>query len=223
MRLYKTDKSVLSFEKKPELLLNGITSNTLDKPQNAFLNVHGKIVVVFDQVRIGPDEFWIAVESPFVDALMAHIDKYVRLSGTSLKRLEKSVYFDLDGDGPLQKGQIGIPQKKGRLIISDTPLQTVVSDDEFKLFRLNHRIPLQGVDFTDEFVLNVGGDLVSFTKGCFLGQEPVSKVHNRSRPTWQLVVKYEHDCEAQESAKMTSKTVDPKTQKNFGFIFIRNV
>ena len=98
-----------------------------------------------------------------------------------------------------------------------------VSDEEFTLFRLQNNIPLQGVDYTDEFLLNVSEDeFVSFAKGCFLGQEPISKVHNRSRPAWKLVVRYEDECGAQEKQKMTSTVVDPKTHRRTGFIFVPN-
>jgi folate-binding Fe-S cluster repair protein YgfZ len=65
-------------------------------------------------------------------------------------------------------------------------------------------------------------DLVSFTKGCFLGQEPISKVHNRSKPTWKLVVKSAEDCPPEERSKMTSQAIDPQTKKTRGFVFVKN-
>ena len=72
-------------------------------------------------------------------------------------------------------------------------------------------------------MLNVSAtELVSFTKGCFLGQEPASKVHNRSRPTWQLMVKYTHECSEEENNKMTSRVLDPDTNNMMGFVFVRN-
>ena len=116
-----------------------------------------------------------------------------------------------------------IPQKKGRLIISDQELETNVTDEIFSLFRVKNHLPVQGVDYTDEFVLNVSEkEFISFTKGCFLGQEPVSKVHNRSRPTWQLVVKYENECDEESKTKMTSKVFDPVEKRTVGFVFINN-
>ena len=86
-----------------------------------------------------------------------------------------------------------------------------ISDEEFTLFRLDHNIPLMGIDYqADEFILNVHEyDYVSYTKGCFLGQEPVAKVHNRAQPSRQLIVQFEDQCSPEEAAKMTSKAMDP--------------
>ena len=100
-----------------------------------------------------------------------------------------------------------------------------VSSDAFTLFRLEHHLPLLEVDYpADEFILNVDEDkYVSYAKGCFLGQEPVSKVHNRSKPTWKLTVKFEDECTPEEKPKMTSKVKDPKTSRVKGFVFVKNV
>ena len=53
MRLHQLNKAVLSVKNNAAKFLNGITSNTLDQPRNAFLDLHGKIVAVFDQVKSG--------------------------------------------------------------------------------------------------------------------------------------------------------------------------
>jgi folate-binding protein YgfZ len=224
VKLYKLNKSVLRICNNPAQFLNGITANTTEEPQNVFLNIHGRIVAVFDQVKINDDEFWIVLQQSCLGTLFEHIDRYIKLSRVEVQKLEKHVYFDLkDNSAPIPETALVIPQKKGRLIVSDKELQESVSDEEFTLFRLRNNIPMQGIDFNDDFVLNVDEKrLVSFTKGCFLGQEPVSKVHNRSRPTWHLVVEYEDKCDEQLKQKMTSKAIDPETKRRLGFIFKRN-
>jgi len=224
MQLYKLNKTVLSIQNNPVPFLNGLTSNSPDKPQNSFLNIHGRIVATFDQIKITDNEFWVVLERLFIDSLLSHLDRHIKLSKVEVKRLDKHVYFDLDSSfSHVFAGILTVPQKRGRMIISDQELQTAVSDEVFTLFRLKNNIPIQGIDYRDEFILNIGGDsFVSFTKGCFLGQEPVSKVHNRSRPSRQLVVKYENDCDEELKKKMTSKILDPDTNRVLGFVFIQN-
>ncbi len=222
MKLYLTHKTVLSFKNNPASFLNGLTSNTLEAPQNAFLTIHGKIIATFDQIKINDEEFWIVVETPLVEAVLNHLDRYARLSGVKMEKLAKKVYFDLDGDASLGPQDVTITQKRGRLVLTDQDLRSNVKDEEFTLFRLKNNIPLQGVDYTDDFLLNISEvDHVSFTKGCFLGQEPISKVHNRSKPTWKLTVKFEDECTQDEKQKMTSKTLDPESGKVIGFIFVK--
>lgn len=222
MKLYKLNKVILRIKNNAAQFLQGLTSNDLDKPQNAFVTIHGRIIATFDQLRLSDDEFIILVEEYFVDGLLKHIDKFVKLSGVKVERLKKNVYFDLESDEKLDAGDQTIPQRQGRLLITDKIFESNVSSQDFTLFRLKNNIPQHGIDYTDDFLLNVSEDFVSFTKGCFLGQEPIAKVHHRSKPSWKFLVKYEDECAPQEKEKMTSKILDPQTQRILGFIFTKN-
>ena len=209
MKLYKLNKIIFKLTNNVEPFLNGLTSNTLDKPHNAFLNIHGKIIATFDQIKKGEDEYFILIEQLFVDATLEHLKRYLMLSRTQMEPLEMNVYFDLE---------------KKDFVFSDEVLEETVSDDEYTLFRLQNKIPVQGIDYHNEFLLNVSETMhVSFTKGCFLGQEPISKVHNRSKPTWKLIVKYADECSEEERQKMTSVVLDSSTHRKMGFVFVKNV
>ena len=254
MNLYPLTKTVLSVTNNAAAFLNGITSNTLDQPQNAFLDVHGRIIATFDQIKDGEDRFLILIETSLREAVLRHIEKFVRLAGVKVIEEKFCVYYDLEGSFSREDQQRSIAHKAGQIIISPVPLMELhsaqqnspssagadtdggrggagkeklnkpnVSDQDFTLFRLRHQIPWPGIDFHNELILNVSeDDYVSFSKGCFLGQEPVSKVHNRSRPTWKLVVRYEDECTADERQKMTSTMRDPQNNKVMGFVFAAN-
>jgi len=226
MKIYQLTKSVLSFRNNAVEFLNGLTTNDMDKPWNAFVDIHGRIIAVFDQIKMSDEEVWCVVETNFAEDVLSHIDRYAKLSGVKVERKDNyHVYFDLDGDALTQKGDNTISQKKGRLLITQRVLSANVSEEEFTLFRVKNNIPWLGVDFQkDEFLLNVSEtDHVSYTKGCFLGQEPIAKVHSRSKPSWRLVVKAEEECNEEEKQKMTSKVKDHPTGKILGFVFVRNL
>ena len=56
-------------------------------------------------------------------------------------------------------------------------------------------------------LLNVADEAwVSYTKGCYLGQEIVARVHFRSKPPKKLVVRSEGEA---DTALLTSKVKDP--------------
>lgn len=224
MKICQTDKQIIAVQKPGvKTFLNGLTANTLEAPRNAFLTIHGRIIATFDQLLVSEDECWVLVEKPFVEPLLQHLDRYMKLGGVKLQRPALNVYFDLDQSLTPASGEYCIPQKKGQLFITPRTLEVNVSETEFTLFRLEHRIPVQGIDFTDEMLLNVSTDeFVSFKKGCFLGQEPISKVYNRSKPTWRLVVKPYDECDAEEKAKMTSRGLHPALKKELGFVFEKN-
>ena len=209
MRLYKLNDTVLNFKGNSSKLLGGLTSNSLDKPFNAFLNLHGRIIATVRQQRVSEDEYIIVTPYFVVDPLIKHLELYLKLNGTHIHESALKAYLDLDTAELLLKSQ-------------DFPSQ--VSEDDFILFRLEHNLPLLGVDYQpDEFILNIDEvTFVSFAKGCFLGQEPVAKVHNRSKPTRKLVVKFEDECADEENSKMTSKIMDPKRGRVKGFVFVKN-
>lgn len=223
MKLFKLDKIVLSITNGARDFLNGITSNALDKPHNAFVDFHGKIVAIFDQREVSEDKFFIAVEESCLDGLMRHLERYIKLSKVVIQKENYGVYFDLTGKYKVQEDEFVFPQKTGQLIVTSRRLEHSVSEEEFTLFRLKNNMPLQGIDYRDEFLLNVSDDqYVSYAKGCFLGQEFIAKVHNRSKPSWKLTVKSEDECSEDEKRKMTSKAADPQTGKTLGFVFVHN-
>jgi len=210
MRLYKlSNKLVVRVKHNACEFLKGLTSNALEAPRNAFLDIHGKIVASFDQRVLSADEVQIVIEKQFFGRLKSHLGKFLMLSGTDLEEEKQKVYFDLDGKG---------------LIVTDEELPAAVSEREFTLFRLKNNIPIQGTDYDEELLLNVGDEeFVSYTKGCYLGQEIIARVHYRSRPPKKLVVKSEDECAPDEKNRMTSKTFDPQTRKTIGFVFVVNL
>ncbi len=206
---YRLPDTVFSIKGNASQFLNGITSNTLDALLNAFLNQHGRIIATFRQQKISDDEFLISVPVIAVDNLLKHLDRYARLSHTRIEQSTQGSYMDLD---------------TAKTVWSSQPQTNSISDEEFTLFRLDHNIPLMGVDYqADEFILNVHEfDYVSYTKGCFLGQEPVAKVHNRAQPVRRLITQFADQCSPEDAAKMTSKIQDPATGRLKGFVFVSN-
>jgi folate-binding protein YgfZ len=224
MKIYPLARMVLLAKPRAESFLNGLTSNTMDQPQNAFLNVHGRIVATFDQYRIDEDRILLVIDAAFVEEILKHVERYAKLAGVTMERLtDFKVYFDLDNYYQISEGEYRIPQKQGQLILSKRCLSATVSQEEFTRFRLSHHIPLFAVDYQkDEFLLNVSEqDFVSYVKGCFLGQEPVAKVHHRSKPSWKLMVCTAEENLQEKRGELTSQCIDEVGHVK-GFAFVRN-
>ena len=206
-RLYKLDDIVLSVSGNAAQFLNGLTSNTLDQHLNAFVNQHGRIIAVCFQEKKQEDLFLLSVPKVAVDTLSKHLERYAKLNRTTIVQSEYKSFMDID---------------LGKVLFTKENKESDVSNEEFTLFRLHTKLPLMGIDFqAEEFILNVDElAFVSYTKGCFLGQEPVAKVHNRAKPSRKLVVKFEDECSPEEASRMTSKVKDPATGRIKGFIFL---
>ena len=206
MKLYLCSKTALRFYPCGAKFIKDYSTNVPEALRNAFVDIHGKIIVVVDQQKISEEEVWIILETKFVERLLSHLKKYLSLSGTTVEKIDsKKVYWDLETH---------------QLIVTDKAMPAVVSKEEFTLYRVQNNLPLQGVDYDEELVLNLADDsLVSYAKGCYLGQEIVARVHYRGSPPKKLVVKSENECSPEELGRMTSKVLDPVRGQRAGFVF----
>jgi len=190
MKLYKLPHVVLRVSGDVKKLLDGITSNTLDAPQNAFLDRFGKIVVVFWQVSDG-DSILLVLHEKCVQRLSEHIKPFLFLSDATIKETKLYAYVDLDGNYEGTDDALMIPMRSGRILLTLQKIDATVSDHVFLDFRVVHNMPIHGLDYDHEMALNVSEEFVSFKKGCFLGQEIVARVKNLGKPQKRLVVDLE--------------------------------
>lgn len=222
MKLYKLHAAVLRIKNNPAGLLKGVTTNTTDASKTAFIDRFGKIIVTCHQLKLSEGESLLIIEQQFYNRLLKHLEPYLRLVNTTVHKEDYNVYFDLDGKYQEDREEFVLRQKTGKLLVTKKRLNNTVSDEEFTLFRIKNSIPVQGIDYDAEMILNISEEFVSFTKGCFLGQEVVARVHNLGKPPKKLVVKAEDECNEEEKAALTSRCFDQATGKTLGFVLVRN-
>ena len=222
MRSYKLDMAAFEFTGEPESLLKGITSNVLGAGKNAFLTAKGKIIATCEQKQFGGDRVVLLVERYGRDDFCKAIKLYLPLSKATMRELPGEAFYDLDGQVVESDELICFGQEKGQIVFGGG-FEDHVSDEAFTGFRLENHVPVHGVDYQDEMLLNVNdGDYVSYTKGCFIGQEVIARVHNLSKPPRKLAVRYEDECSEEERERMTSKVIDSATGRVRGFVFVAN-
>ncbi|MDO8520349.1 MAG: hypothetical protein Q7T11_09365 [Deltaproteobacteria bacterium] len=156
---------------KAAKFLNGQLTNDIaaiapgQSQYNLLLTVKGKIVSDLTVYRVDND-FYLSIPSPYAEAVVAHLKKLAPLSRVQITETHEKV----------------IPQ-------------------ELKLpenLRIEQGIPKMGVDFTqDNLPQEVGLEkrAVSFTKGCFLGQEIVARLQYRGHVN-KILVRLEIDAPA---------------------------
>ncbi len=222
VRLARLDADVVRLSPGAAAFLKVYSTNLPDRPRNAFVDLKGKIVAVFNQwTAPGGDEALLVFPKSAVRRAEAHLAKFLDVTGTGFEETPYSAYWDLDGTYEADKDERAIQETAGRVILTPLTPPSSVPEEEFRLFRLRNRLPLQGIDYDDEMILNVyNEEVISYTKGCYLGQEIVARVHYRSKPPRALAVRAEDECSPAERAAMTSKTADPETGRTLGFVFV---
>ena len=214
--MYKLDYIAVKISGNYSKLLDGTVSNTLDSNYNAFLDRNGKIVATFYQI-LSEDHIIIVFGNEFYDRFLQHLDKYLKLIPCDISKMDYKVYFDESNSEEV--GEV-IKLPNYRIILTKDEIANTITKDEFNKFRLENNIPLQGIDFDSEMALNISEKFVSFTKGCFLGQEIVARIHNTAKPPRRLVVKYENELGDDARGEITSKVTDDGRGK--GFCLVKN-
>ena len=161
------------------------------------LTPQGKLDVLFRISHVG-DEWWLDTEADFGPRLAESLTRYrIRVKADIADRTSSSGLLSIVGAPAQPESAIAIPTRWGDLPGIDvlgnaadvaTELESLPAEvarwdrDRFEAFRIEQGVPKLGVDIDDKTIPQeafLDQDAVSFTKGCFLGQELVARIDSR--------------------------------------------
>lgn len=201
-------KTVLKITGNVRRLLKGISVADDDSEKNAFINSFGKIIVLFDQLIVDDnDSLYLVINEQFETRLIEHLYKYLKLNKSRMEKTELKVIHvipmihkieselsELNLEGFKIKQRIGflLLTKKASsnfdFIPSDISQIPELNNEEYNSVRIENNISEQGIDFDQEMILNTNwNEIVSYTKGCYLGQEVMARVKNLSKPPKKMI------------------------------------
>jgi aminomethyltransferase len=110
-----------------------------------------------------------------------------------------------------------------------------ISDELYEVLRIEAGMPLYGVDMDENTIVPELGieEMISYTKGCYVGQEIIARIHFRGHVAKQLTGVVAGDksdlkagaelstTEGKNAGRVTSVTVSPKLQKTVGLAYVR--
>jgi folate-binding protein YgfZ len=134
--------------------------------------------------RRGADDFLVLTEPDLGELVRAHLTR-MRLRARCEVEAE-------DHTSVLVFGGEGIPSElPGAVELLDSDLEPTLDAGELERRRIEARVPRWGREL-DERILPAEAGLdathISFTKGCYPGQEPVARLHYRGHPNRGLRV-----------------------------------
>ncbi len=186
---YTMPFAVMKLSGNVEKFSQGVMTNTLRAGRNAFIDIYGRIVAVCYQ-KVSGSGLYIAFNEKYSSKLQSHLAIYLKLGKMSLEPAGMKAYFVSGKSAQEPIAGLKIPEKNSTILLSGTPPAGMreLTENEFNCLRLENGISVQGKEFEDEMIMNTDwSDAVSFTKGCFLGQEIVVKVSQRGKPPKRLV------------------------------------
>jgi folate-binding protein YgfZ len=170
-----------------------------ESKRSLLLTPQGKLDVVFRITLVG-DEWWLDTEADHAPRLAASLTRFrIRVKAEIEDRTEATGMLSLiggrtggepegmhaiattwgDTDGVDLLGSIAATAEVLERLDSTVPRWT---REQFEVFRIEHGMPRQGIDIDEKTIPQeafLDRDAVSFTKGCFLGQELVARIDSR--------------------------------------------
>ncbi len=159
-------------------------------------NPQGRVIAFFIGFKLN-DDFYLLTNTETVEQTIENLQKYVMRSKVVFEQVDSGIYFlaqDTDQQEDSQEetekdntvvqqddGDIILTHKNGSLVISDKTPEHASDVDAWRHANIKQKVPYMTKkafgSFTPEAInLDLIG-AVSFTKGCYTGQEIVARMH----------------------------------------------
>ncbi|ATH09378.1 hypothetical protein BIY24_15950 [Halobacteriovorax marinus] len=149
---------------------------------NARVDRTGKIQFFFLNIKTS-NELYLAFPKSIAQSAIEELDKFIIMDDVEIEALDKNLYFTFltteASDNKFEGMLYGVPATLSFEEIDKESKE--ISNEEIEYLCVENGWPRWGVDITAGDLINNTrlNDLgISYTKGCFLGQETVAKIEN---------------------------------------------
>jgi folate-binding protein YgfZ len=162
-------------------LLQRIVSNDVlaaESCEALILTPKGRVIAPLLVWRRGEDDFLVLTEPELGETVRAHLTRMRVASKCEIELEEHSSAIVLGGTDGIPTRDYGVPAVE----VLDEATDAEPADDELERLRILARTPRWGREIDDGILPAEAGldeRAVSFTKGCYPGQEPLSRLQNR--------------------------------------------
>jgi folate-binding protein YgfZ len=148
------------------------------------LTAKARVIATTTVWRRGDDDFLLLTEPALGDVLLAELRRFRFAAKVELEteaHRSTLVLGDEAPTGSIPNGDYGLPAYE--LLDGDPPESAVpIGDDALERLRIEAMTPRVGREIDDRVLPAEAGleeRAISFTKGCYPGQEPVARLHYR--------------------------------------------
>jgi folate-binding protein YgfZ len=141
------------------------------------LTAKARVIAPLVVLRRGHDDFLLLTEPGLGERVRAELLRSRFAAKAEIEPEEHTSYVVFGGDG-IATADYGEPAAE----VLDAELEPTLSSDELELLRIQAGTPAWGKEIDDRVLPAEAGlteRAVSFTKGCYPGQEPIARLHYR--------------------------------------------
>jgi tRNA-modifying protein YgfZ len=162
-------------------LLQRIVSNDVlaaESCEALILTPKGRVIAPLLVWRRGEDDFLLLTEPELGEAVRTHLTRMRFASKCTVEPEEHSSAVVLGGSNGIPTSDYGVPAVE----VLDAVTEAEPADEELERLRILARTPRWGREIDEDILPGEAGldeRAVSFTKGCYPGQEPLARLHHR--------------------------------------------
>jgi tRNA-modifying protein YgfZ len=141
------------------------------------LTPKARVIAPLVVLRRGHQDFLLLTEPELGDRVRAELIRSRFAAKAEIEPEEHTSHLVFGGEG-IPTGDYGEPAAE----VLDAELEPTVTADELELLRIRAGTPAWGKEIDDRILPAEAGlteRAVSFTKGCYPGQEPIARLHYR--------------------------------------------
>ncbi|MBA2494004.1 MAG: hypothetical protein H0V31_04835 [Acidobacteria bacterium] len=236
--------------------LNGLITNDVVKLEDntqmsaAFPNANGRLIAVVRVLRQG-DKFLFETEAATHESVFKNLFRFTFAGDFFVEDVsENYAYFEItDSKFQIPNFQSITFQKTSSVdyfvpknAVEDFKVELEkanaikISNQLYDVLRIENGIPLYGVDMDETTIVPELGlpELISYNKGCYIGQEIIARIHFRGHVAKKLtgLVFEDENAEVQpndelkspdgkNAGRITSVTFSPKLEKVIALAYVR--
>jgi tRNA-modifying protein YgfZ len=152
------------------------------------LTAKARVIAPLTVWRRGDDDFLLLTEPQLGDVVRAHLTRMRFAAKCEIEREEH------DSTIVFVESAVGIPTRdygRSAVEVLDAGIEPTMGDDELERLRIEAGTPRFGRELDDRVLPAEAGleeRAISFTKGCYPGQEPIARQHHRGKVNRRLRV-----------------------------------
>lgn len=239
--------------KEAVMFLNGLITNDVAKLENnsqmraAFPNAQGRLLATVRVLKIN-DRFLFETEAETYEKVLKNLQRFTLAGDFFVEDLTENFrYFEIL-DSEFQTSNcdviefqsnfgksVFVPQDSAESFLKDLKGKNAVkiSNELYEILRVENGEPKYGIDADETTIvpeLGIEG-LISYNKGCYIGQEIIARIHFRGHVAKQLAGLILEDksepnaelksIEGKNAGKITSVAFSPKLGKYIALAFVR--
>ncbi len=159
--------------------------------QALLLTAKARIVAPLTVLRRGHDDFLLLTEPSLGDRVASELLRFRFAAKCAIEPEQhtSTIVLGEPPEGGLATADYGVPAYE--LLDADVPAAAPLTESELERLRILARAPAWGRELDDRVLPAEAGleeRYISFTKGCYPGQEPVARLHYRGHPNRGLRV-----------------------------------